>query len=107
MELRFSACGARGAYLRVAQLVAAVTDVPFGTIVARAGPGTMRRRDVRFARQATLYLTVTNCNVTMGALARALGRPRNRIRHAVQAAEDAREAAAVDAIYARLEEMLA
>ena len=105
-QLRHGAATARSAFLRVAAVVAEVTGVPLSTVAGNCGPGTMRRREVRFARQAAVYLTVTALDVRMGALARALGRPRIRVRHAVQAAEDAREEKAVDEIYARLEAML-
>lgn len=105
-QLRWSTAGARGAFLRVAAVVAAATGVAFNDIVLSTGPGTMRRARVRFARQAALYLTVTFLDVRAGTLARALGRPRWRISSACHAAEDARDRADVDALYARLEAML-
>lgn len=105
-ELRRSAVAARGKFMAVAAIVAGVTGVPLREIAGAAGPGTMRRPEQRFARQAALYLTVTALDVRMGALARALGRPRIRIRAAVQAAEDARDEAAIDALYERMERML-
>lgn len=104
--LNHATAGARGAYLRVAAIVADATGVPFGDIVKKTGPGTMRRAPVRFARQATLYLTVTKLDVRMASLARAIGRPRVRILWACRAAEDSRDDRDIDQLFERIEAML-
>lgn len=106
LELDRSAGSARGAFLRAAEAVAAGTGVPFGDIVRRTGPGTLRRGPVRAARMAAIYLAVTALDKRMGAVARALGRPRKAVLAACRAAELARDDAAVDALFTRLEAML-
>lgn len=97
---------ALAAFHRVAIVVAGATGVPFCDIVGNAGPGTMRRPKVRFARAAALYLTVTCGNVRQMRLARALGRDRAKVVRHVQTIEDGRDAPALDALMARLEAML-
>lgn len=106
LETRRDTAGARAAWLRAARVVSEVTGVPFGLVVAPAGPGQMRRRTLRFARQAAIYLAVTGCNVRQADLARALGRPRVRILWACRAAESARDLAEIDLLFARMEAML-
>ena len=97
---------AKAAFLRVAAVVAAVTGVPYRDIVEKAGPGTMRRPNVRFARTAAIYLTVTVKNVRQMRLARALQRHRHRIVFACHAIEEARDQPSLDELLSRMEEML-
>ena len=97
---------ALAAFHRVARVVADVTGVPFRDIVANAGPGTMRRPAVRFARCTAIYLTVVHCNVQRQRLARSLGRVRRRIQDACALIEERRDSPDVDALIARMEAML-
>jgi len=97
---------ALAAFHRCAHVVADVTGVPFRDIAGNAGPGTMRRPPVRFARAAALYLTVTSGDVRQGRLARALGRPRCKLVLHVQRIENDRDIPAIDALLARMEAML-
>lgn len=106
LEIGYQSAGARAAYLRVAQLVAEATGVAFADIVRRYGPGRGRLPRLRFAREATIYLTVVACDVPQGRLARALERPRVRILSACRRAEDARDLPKIDALFERLEAML-
>lgn len=106
LEIGRNTAGARAAYLRAAQIVSQVTGVAFGDVIAPATAGKMRRRTIRFARQAAIYLAVTGCNVRQAHLARALQRPRVRILWACREAEDARDRAEIDQLYSRMEAML-
>jgi hypothetical protein len=97
---------AAAAFYRTARVVAQVTGVPFNDIVMNAGPGTMRRPPVRFARAAALYLTVTAQNVRQMRLARALKRDRRFLVKYVQRIEDDRDIPAIDELLTRMEAML-
>lgn len=97
---------ARAAYLRVARIVAEQTGIGFADIIQPARAGTCRRRPLRFARQAAIYLTVTQCDVRQGTLARALRRPRVRIVMHCRSAEDARDDLAIDGLFARIEALI-
>ncbi|MEP1127429.1 MAG: hypothetical protein ABJG79_04040 [Nitratireductor sp.] len=100
------AARALAAFLRVAATLEAVTGVPAAVIAGPVRAGQGRRRPVRFARQAALYLTVTVYDVPASVLARALERPRWRVSCACQRAELARDEPAVEALYTRIERML-
>ncbi len=97
---------ALAAFYRVAQLMADATGVSFSDIVSRATPGTMRRRKTRIARDCALYLTVTAIGIPASRLARALGRPRQRVCAACSRMEDARDRQSVEALLSRLEAVL-
>lgn len=97
---------ALGAFLRAGKVAAAVTGVPLADVVGNAGPGTMRRAPVRFARSAAIYLAVTALDVRQMRLARAIGRPRIRIVKACHHIEDARDRPEIDALLDRMERMI-
>lgn len=109
MELNRNVAGARAAFLRVASIVSTVTGVSIGDICEKqraCRPSRRRGHPKSFARLATVYLTVTACNVRQGTLARMLDRSRVRVLFDVRAIEDAREDPKVDTLFERLEAML-
>lgn len=98
--------GARAAFLRVARLVAHITDVPEAEILMRPPSGRQWRIDRAFARRAAFYLTVIALDIPAARLARALGRPRWSVSKAVQKAELERDDPAIDELLTRMETML-
>ena len=99
---------ALAAFHRVAHVVAAMTGIAFGEIIADPdGPGRNRQARLRQPRQHALYLTHVVCGVPASALARALGRPRQRVCAHCSAVEDARDNVAIDALLDEAERRLA
>lgn len=108
-ELNQSASSALAVFLRVAGIVSTVTGVPVAAITRRqrgGRPNRHRNNPTTAARLATIYLTVTVCNVRQASLARAIGRHRRRILFDLRHVEDARENPAIDKLFDRMEALL-